>query len=71
VFHPSGKFVYGSNRGYHTIAGFKVDASNGRLMAIGQFAQGTLKTPRNFNIDPTGRMPSWKVRTATTRVVPH
>jgi 6-phosphogluconolactonase len=54
VVHPSGNFVYGSNRGYHTIAGFKVDASKGRLTAIGQFAEGTMKTPRNFNIDPTG-----------------
>jgi 6-phosphogluconolactonase len=55
VVHPSGKFVYGSNRGHDTIAGFKVDASTGRLTAIGQFAGGTMKVPRNFNIDPTGR----------------
>ncbi len=55
VVHPSGKFVYGSNRGHDTIAGFKVDAANGRLTAIGQFAGGTMKTPRNFNIDPTGK----------------
>lgn len=55
VVHPSGKFVYGSNRGHDTIAGFKVDASKGRLTAIGQFAAGTMKTPRNFNIDPTGK----------------
>jgi len=54
VVHPSGNFVYGSNRGYNTIAGFKVDASKGRLTAIGQFAEGTVKTPRNFNIDPSG-----------------
>jgi 6-phosphogluconolactonase len=54
VVHPSGKFVYGSNRGFHSIAGFKVDPSTGKLTAIGQFAQGIMKTPRNFNIDPTG-----------------
>jgi 6-phosphogluconolactonase len=54
VVHPLGRFVYGSNRGYDTIAGFKVDTSKGRLTTIGQFAQGTVKTPRNFNIDPTG-----------------
>lgn len=54
VVHPSGKFVYGSNRGHHTIAGFKVDGQTGKLTAIGQFAGGTMKTPRNFNIDPTG-----------------
>lgn len=55
VVHPTGKFVYGSNRGHNTIAGFKVDAANGKLTAIGQFAGGTMKTPRNFNIDPTGQ----------------
>jgi len=55
VVHPSGKFVYGSNRGHDTIAGFKVDRPTGRLTALGQFAGGTMKTPRNFNIDPTGR----------------
>lgn len=55
VVHPSGKFVYGSNRGHDTIAGFKVDPKTGRLTAIGQFAGGTMKTPRNFNIDPTGQ----------------
>ncbi|MFN0052263.1 MAG: lactonase family protein [Planctomycetales bacterium] len=54
VVHPSGNFVYGSNRGFDTIAGFKVDAAKGRLTAIGQFAKGTMKIPRNFNIDPTG-----------------
>ncbi len=54
VVHPAGKFVYGSNRGHDTIAGFKVDSANGRLTAIGHFAGGTMKVPRNFNIDPTG-----------------
>ena len=54
VVHPSGKFVYGSNRGHDTIAGFRVDPANGRLTVIGQFAGGTIKVPRNFNIDPTG-----------------
>lgn len=54
VVHPSGKFVYGSNRGHDTIAGFRVDAASGRLTSIGQFAGGTMKVPRNFNIDPTG-----------------
>lgn len=51
--HPSGKFVYVSNRGHDSIAIFKVD-KDGKLTAAGhQSTQG--KTPRNFGIDPTGK----------------
>ena len=51
--HPSGKFVYGSNRGHNSIAVFKVDAKKGTLTPVEQTStQG--KTPRNFGIDPTG-----------------
>ncbi len=53
VVHPSGKFVYGSNRGHDSIAIFSVDAASGRLTAIAhEPTQG--RTPRNFSIDPTG-----------------
>ena len=52
--HPSGKFLYGSNRGHNSIAVFAVDGSTGKLRALGH--QSTLgKTPRGFCIDPTGR----------------
>jgi 6-phosphogluconolactonase len=52
--HPSGKFVYGSNRGHNSIALFKVDPKKGSLTAEGQtLTEG--KTPRNFGIDPGGR----------------
>jgi len=52
--HPSGKFVYGSNRGHDSIAVFAVDADTGRLTLVEHEAtQG--KTPRNFGVDPTGR----------------
>ena len=52
--HPSGKYVYGSNRGHDTIACFAVDSATGKLTPIGHVStQG--KTPRNFGIDPTGR----------------
>jgi 6-phosphogluconolactonase len=52
--HPSGKFLYGSNRGNDSIAIFAIDAASGRLTPVGhQPTQG--KTPRNFGIDPTGR----------------
>jgi 6-phosphogluconolactonase len=52
--HPSGKFVYGSNRGHDSIAIFAVDASTGRLSPVGHQPTGG-KKPRNFGIEPTGR----------------
>jgi 6-phosphogluconolactonase len=52
--HPSGKFVYGSNRGHDSIAAFAVDAATGKLRFVAhEPTQG--KTPRNFGIDPGGR----------------
>jgi len=51
--HPSGKFLYVSNRGHDTIAMFSIDPATGKLTPIGhESTQG--KTPRNFGIDPTG-----------------
>ncbi len=50
--HPSGKFLYGSNRGHNSIAVFAV-ADDGKLTPAGHQASG-IKTPRNFGIDPTG-----------------
>ena len=51
--HPSGKFLYGSNRGHDSIAIFAIDESTGQLTAVGhESTQG--RTPRNFAIDPTG-----------------
>ena len=52
--HPSGKWVYGSNRGHDSIAMFKVDEKTGQLTALGQEPCGG-KIPRNFGIDPTGQ----------------
>ncbi|WP_425615917.1 lactonase family protein [Anatilimnocola sp. NA78] len=54
VVHPSGKFVYGSNRGHNSIAVFQVDEKTGKLTAAGHQGEG-IKTPRNFNIDLTGK----------------
>jgi 6-phosphogluconolactonase len=52
--HPSGKFVYGSNRGHNSIAIFAVDPQTGQLTPRGhQLTQGS--TPRNFVIDPSGK----------------
>lgn len=54
IFHPSGKFLYGSNRGHDTIAVYSVDKKSGRLTYVeNTHTQG--KTPRSFGIDPTGR----------------
>lgn len=51
--HPSGKFLYGSNRGHDTIAAFSIHQETGELTYIeNESTQG--KTPRNFFIDPTG-----------------
>jgi 6-phosphogluconolactonase len=54
VVHPSGRFVYGSNRGHDSIAVFKVDTGTGKLTHVENQGKG-IKTPRNFAIDPTGK----------------
>ncbi len=52
--HPSGKFLYASNRGSSdTIAIFSIDPSKGTLTAVDYVSTGG-KNPRNFAIDPTG-----------------
>lgn len=54
VVHPSGKFVYGSNRGPDTLVIYSVDPDTGKLTTAG-FSPSGGEEPRNFNIDPTGR----------------
>ncbi len=54
VVHPNGKVVYVSNRGHDTIAVFSCDPGTGRLTLIQNAAAGG-RTPRNFNLDPSGR----------------
>jgi 6-phosphogluconolactonase len=51
--HPSGRFLYVSNRGHHSLAIFTVEAKTGRIHAVGHQPTGG-KTPRNFAIDPSG-----------------
>lgn len=53
VVHPSGKFVYVSNRGHNSIASFSIDQETGKLTATGHQGKD-IKTPRNFAIEPTG-----------------
>ena len=50
---PSGRFVYGSNRGHDSIVIFAVDAQDGTLTPIGWEPSGG-KTPRYFGLDPSG-----------------
>lgn len=54
VVHPSGKFLYGSNRGHNTIALFRIDADTGKLTLVEHTSTAGEK-PRNFNLDPSGR----------------
>ncbi len=54
VVHPSGRFLYGSNRGHDSVAAYEVDENTGRL-SMTQIQSTLGKTPRNFNIDPSGR----------------
>ena len=51
VVHPTGKFVYASNRGDNTVAVFAI-AGDGTVAFVGAVATGL--TPRSFTIDPTG-----------------
>lgn len=50
---PTGKFLYGSNRGHNSLTIFSIDPNSGRLAVIGH--QSTFgEWPRNFLIDPKG-----------------
>lgn len=51
---PSGKFVYGSNRGHNSIVVFGIDPHTGKLQHL-EHVSTEGKWPRNFIIDPTGR----------------
>jgi 6-phosphogluconolactonase len=52
--HPSGRFLYGSNRGHDSIVIYGIDPTTGQLSTIGH--EPTLgQTPRNFTPDPSGQ----------------
>jgi 6-phosphogluconolactonase len=51
---PSGKFLYGSNRGEDSIVIYKINEVDGHLSYIGHSGSGG-RTPRNFTIDASGR----------------
>jgi 6-phosphogluconolactonase len=63
VVHPSGKFLFSSNRGQpdattpeaNAIVSFAVDPASGKLTLVGYTTAG-IKYPRNFALDPTGTL---------------
>ena len=52
--HPSGRFVYGSNRGHDSLAVFRIDSATGLMEAEGHISTGG-RTPRNFAVTADGR----------------
>lgn len=59
MVHPSGKFLYGSNRKFEdhpladAIVGYSIDPSTGRLTLI-EHTTRNIQFPRHFNIEPSG-----------------
>ncbi len=61
VVHPSGNFIYGSNRGQpdatlpeaNAIVGFRVAQATGQMTLI-EYTTAGIKFPRNFALDPSG-----------------
>lgn len=52
--HPSGRFLYASNRGHDSIAIYRIAPEGGTLTLMGhEPTRG--RTPRGFSIDPSGR----------------
>jgi 6-phosphogluconolactonase len=52
--HPTGKFLYASNRGHDSIAMYAIDETTGKLTFLGT-EPTRAKTPRHFTIAPGGR----------------
>jgi 6-phosphogluconolactonase len=53
--HPSGRFLYASNRGHDSVAVFTIDPGKGTLTLV-QFASTEGKEPRGMAIGPTGKL---------------
>jgi 6-phosphogluconolactonase len=52
--HPSGRFLYASNRGHDSIVVYAIDPRQGTLSKIADVPSGG-KEPRHFAVDPSGR----------------
>lgn len=50
---PNGQFLYGTNRGHDSLAGFRIRSQTGQLTSIG-YTSTKGKFPRNFAISPDG-----------------
>jgi 6-phosphogluconolactonase len=68
VVSPTGRFVYGSNRGDDSIVVLAFDPGTGRLTFVQRMAEG-IKVPRNYAIDPSGRWLVCANLTANTATV--
>jgi len=55
VVAPSGKFVYGSNRGHDSIARFSIDSATGKLTFIDTTPSGG-NVPRSFTLTDDGEL---------------
>jgi 6-phosphogluconolactonase len=55
IIHPSGRFLYGSNRGHDSIAVFSIDQASGRLAILGQHPAGG-HTPTSICFDAAGKL---------------
>lgn len=53
--HPTGRWLYGSNRGHDSIVLFNIDQQTGALTCEDHFSTHG-SWPRNFAIDTTGRV---------------
>jgi 6-phosphogluconolactonase len=53
--HPSGKFLYASNRGHDSITVFAIATDKGTLSLI-EYVSTKGSSPRYFTIDPTGSL---------------
>lgn len=51
---PTGRFLYGSNRGHNSLVTYAIDAESGLLTYVAHTASGG-QTPRNFAIHPDGQ----------------
>jgi 6-phosphogluconolactonase len=69
VVHPSGRFVYGSNRGHDSIAMFAINTETGRLTGLGQISTEG-QTPRNIAIEPSG-MFMYAANQVSSNIVPY
>jgi 6-phosphogluconolactonase (cycloisomerase 2 family) len=54
LVHPSGRFVYVSNRGHDSVGVFEIDQADGTLRPTAWFPTGG-RTPRAIALDPSGR----------------